>query len=181
MITYIASLYLCCVLFDTEKPYVRFTSDTNLEPDIVSVVVNEGGIPEAHVGMLRNHHTYKVEIPVIHSLGSLITAHHPQPNIYVRVVEVSATQAIQSLSEDDKKFSNIVTCQVKTIKEGSIAETIILTSEEDASKSKAILVSATVLLTNQGNPLLKTGVHMLSHEHMDESDFTEWPGHGNAA
>lgn len=142
-------------------------------------MINEGGVPEAHVGMLRNHHTYKVEIPVTHSLGSLVTAHHPQPNIYVRVVEVSDTQTIKT--EDNENFSNVVTCQVKTIKEGSIAEKIILTSEEDASKSKEILVTAMVLLTNQGNPLLKTGVHMLSHEHKDESDFTEWPGHGNTA
>lgn len=164
-----------------EKASVRFTSDTHLEPEPVNVVINDRGIPEAHVGMIRNHHTYKVEIPVTHSLGPLITAHHPQPNIYVRVMEVSNTQTLKTPCENGDRFSNVVTCKVKTIKEGSIAENIILTSEEDPSKTKEILVSAKVLLTNQGNPLLKTGVHMLSHEHTDESDFTEWPGHGHDA
>lgn len=154
---------------------MRFSSDTHLDPEPLSAAVNQEGVTEAHIGMLRNHHTYRAEILVTHSLDSLVTAHHPQPNIYVRVMDVSDTK---TLSGDGEEFSNMVTCKVKTIKEGSIAEHIILTSERESSKTKVILVTAKVLSTNQGNPLLKTGVHMLSHEHRDESDFTEWPGHG---
>lgn len=40
--------------------HVKFAEGTNLEPDIVHVV-NDGSqyhLPEAHIGMLRNHHTY---------------------------------------------------------------------------------------------------------------------------
>ena len=68
--------------------------------------------------------------------------------------------------------------QIKTIKEGSIAENIELVLEEDSTISLTVLVTAKVLATSQGNPLLKDGVHMISHEHRDESDYTEWPGHG---
>ncbi len=39
-----------------------------------------------------------------------------------------------------------------------------------------ILITAQVMGTNQGNPLLKEGVHMVSHEVEDES---EWPGHSS--
>ncbi len=163
------------ILFLTEHQahIVRFASNTQLEPDPLHIVTNENGVLEAHVGMLRNHHTYRIEIPRTHTFGPQITAHHPQPNIYVRVSDVSPTQ-----TEADGRFSNVITCHVKTIKEGNIAETITINSEGDASKCEEILVTATVLLTNQGNPMLKTGVHMLSHQHSEESDFTEWPGHG---
>ena len=76
------------------------------------------------------------------------------------------------------EFLTTVVVQVRTIKEGKFRENIELISREDESKKKVILTKATVILTKQGNPLLKTGVHVLSHEHTDESDFTEWPGHG---
>ena len=72
-----------------------------------------------------------------------------------------------------------MTVHVKTIKEGKVAENIELL-DETSTNSLSILVTARVLHTNQGNPLLKDGVHMLSHEHQDESEYTEWPGHGRA-
>ena len=134
-------------------------------------------IPAAHIGLLRNHHTYTAEIPVRHSLGANVTAEHPQHNIYVRVADISQTEEIQDESSPDK-FFNVVTVQIKTIKEGPIGETIELVNQDDVGKRKAILVTAKALMSNQGHPLLKSGVHMLSHEHRDESDFTEWPGHG---
>ena len=165
-------MYLCSD--DHPHPHVRFASNTQLDPEPIHVSLNTDAILEAHIGMLRNHHTYRVEIPRTHTLGSQITAHHPQPNIYVRVLDVSETQ-----TGADGQFTNVVTCQVRTIKDGNISETIILTSEEDEAKSETILVTAKILHTNQGNPMLKTGVHVLSHEHTEESDFTEWPGHGN--
>ncbi len=152
---------------------VRFASNTQLEPDPLHVLPNADGVLEAHVGMLRNHHTYRIEIPRTHSLGPQITVHHPQPNIYVRVLDVLPTQ-----NETDGRFTNVVSCQVKTIKEGSIAEKIVFSSDQDESRCEDVLVTAMVLGTNQGNPMLKTGVHVISHEHSEESDFTEWPGHG---
>ena len=163
------------------KHVIRFASDTVLEPDHVRVEQTEGSeLPEAHIGLLRNHHTYSAEVPVTHSLGPKVAAEHPQHNIYVRVVDISQTKEIQDGSSADR-FSNVVTVQIKTIKDGPIRETIELFSEEDPSKRKQILVTAKALLTKQGNPLLKSGVHMISHEHQDESDFTEWPGHGRDA
>ena len=131
-------------------------------------------LPEAHVGLLRNHHTYSAEIPITHSLGMKVIGQHEQHNIYVTVADVSPTEETQPA---DGSYSNIVTVHIKTIKEGSIQEKIELVSEEDPSKMKVVMVTAKVLLTNQGNPMLKTGVHLLSHQHEDESDFTEWPGH----
>lgn len=71
-----------------------------------------------------------------------------------------------------------MTVHVKTIKEGSIAESIELVLEEDSATSLSVLVTAKVLHTNQGNPLLKDGVHVVSHEHHEDSENTEWPGHG---
>lgn len=152
---------------------MRFASNTQLEPDPLHVLPNADGALEAHVGMLRNHHTYRIEIPRTHTLGPQVTAHHPQPNIYVRVLDVSSTEM-----ETGDCFTNTISCQVKTIKEGNIAEKIVISSEQDESQCEEVLVTAMVLRTNQGNPLLKTGVHVVSHEHSDETDFTEWPGHG---
>ena len=164
------------------KHVIRFASDTVLEPDRVHVEQTDGsGPPAAHIGLLRNHHTYRAEIPVAHSLGTKVTAEHPQHNIYVRVVDISQTEEILDDSSAEDKFFSVVTVQIKTIKEGPIQESIELVSEEDVSKRKEIVVTAKALLSNQGNPLLKSGVHMLSHEHQDESDFTEWPGHGRNA
>ena len=103
-----------------------------------------------------------------------VIGQHEHHNIYVTVADVSPTEETQPA---DGSYSNIVTVHIKTIKEGSIQEKIELVSEEDPSKTKVVMVTAKVLLTNQGNPMLKTGVHLLSHQHEDESDFTEWPGH----
>ena len=161
---------------------MKFATGTVLDPEHVHV--EESGddqLPEAHIGLLRNHHTYRAEIPITHSLGTRIIAQHPQFNIYVRVIDVSATEELQLTEGGGNQYSNTVTVSVKTIKEGSIREKIELVSEEDPGKTKEVLVTAKVLLTNQGNPMLKDGVHMLSHEHSDESDFTEWPGHGRDA
>ena len=43
---------------------VHFSEDTHLDPDVVHVE-NQGSkyhLPEAHIGMLRNHHTYHAGI-----------------------------------------------------------------------------------------------------------------------
>lgn len=78
------------------------------------------------------------------------------------------------------RYKTLVTVHVKTIKEGSIAEKIELLPENDSARVMCVLVTARILHSNQGNPLLKDGVHMISHEHQDESEYTEWPGHGRA-
>lgn len=110
------------------------------------------------------------------TLGTSITAQHPQHNLYIRVESVGQTTAV---GETGDRYRTPVTVHVKTIKEGSIAENIELLDETE-THSLSILVTARVLHANQGNPLLKDGVHMLSHEHQDESEYTEWPGHGRA-
>ena len=109
--------------------------------------------------------------------GSSITAEHPQHNIYVRVESIGQTTMVRETGDGDR-YKTTVTVHVKTIKEGSIAEKIELVPEEDSAVSLAVLVTAKILHSNQGNPLLKDGVHMISHEHQDESEWTEWPGHG---
>ena len=109
------------------------------------------------------------------STGGNITAQHPQHNLYVRVESVGQTTTIR---DEGERYKTPVTVHVKTIKEGSIAENIELVLEEDSTTSMTVIVTAKVLHSNQGNPLLKDGVRMLSHEHQDESEYTEWPGHG---
>ena len=161
---------------------VKFAAGTQLEPDTVHVQENEDipeFLPEAHFGILRNHHTYKVEIPVPHSLGMDVYAQHVQSNLYVRVTDVEPTKKLDTPRPNGDEFLTTVIVQVRTIKEGKFRENIELVSRENESKTKVILTKATVILSKQGNPLLKTGVHVLSHEHTDESDFTEWPGHGH--
>ena len=158
---------------------MKFATGTVLEPEHVHVVeaAAPNQLPEAHIGLLRNHHTYSAEIPVTHSLGMKVIAQHEQHNIYVTVADVSATEETQPAEGGIESYSNTVTVHIKTIKEGSIEEKIELVSEEDPSQTKVVMVTAKVLLSNQGNPMLKTGVHLISHQHEDESDFTEWPGH----
>lgn len=107
--------------------------------------------------------------------GTDITAQHPQHNIYVRVQSVGETAMTRSLVD---RYKTPVTVHVKTIKEGSIAEKIELLPEDGSARIMSVLVTARILHSNQGNPLLKDGVHMISHEHRDESEYTEWPGHG---
>ncbi len=138
-------------------------------------------VPEAHVGLLRNHHTYSAEIPIEHCLGTSVVAEHPQHNIYVSVLDVSPTEELAEPSVSGERYRNVVTVQIQTIKDGQIGEMIQIASESDPSQRKEVLVTAKVLLANQGNPLLKDGVHLISHQHEDESDFTEWPGHGRDA
>ena len=129
------------------------------------------------MGILRNHHTYGIEFPVTHSLGPAVSACHAQNNIFVTVTE--APETVES-SGSNSPYVSTVKIQLKTIKEGGISEKIkLFVGDIDSGKSSMeILVTAKVLKTNQGNPLLKNGVHVISHEHTEESDFTEWPGHG---
>jgi hypothetical protein len=145
-----------------------------MDTGLIQLEPREGGVLEAHIGMLKSHHTYSAEIPVAHSLGTSITAQHPQHNIYVRVKSVGETATVR---ETGNRYKTPVTVHVKTIKEGNIAERIELVLEEDSATSLSLLVTAKVLHTHQGNPLLKDGVHVVSHEHGEDSENTEWPGH----
>lgn len=43
--------------------------DTNLDTGLIQLERREGGVVEAHIGMLKSHHTYRAEIPITHSLG----------------------------------------------------------------------------------------------------------------
>lgn len=124
------------------------------------------------MGLLRNHHTYSAEIPIPHSLGPAVDARHGQANIHFTIMGPPETQQVQ----DADKYVSTVKVKVKTIKEGDIAERIELYASEDGKDSIKVLLTAKVLKASQGNPLLKDGVHVLSHEHTDDSDFTEWPG-----
>ena len=82
------------------------------------------------------------------------------------------------MRETGNRYKTPVTVHVKTIKEGRLAESIDLVLDEDSASSLSVLVTAKVLHTSQGNPLLKDGVHVVSHEHHEDSENTEWPGHG---
>ena len=57
---------------------VHFSEDTHLDPDIVHVE-DQGSkyhLPEAHIGMLRNHHTYHAGIvSVTHTCASSYNRH----------------------------------------------------------------------------------------------------------
>lgn len=161
--------------------HVRFASGTHLEPEPIQLLKSEDPSipPEAHVGILRNHHTYSVDIPIPHSLGSEVSARHAETNIHFKVVAVPETAASPIEREDGCKYISIIKLNVKTIKDGSIEEKVELFVEGGGSMQ--ILVTAKVLKNNQGNPVLKEGVHMISHEHTDDSDFTEWPGHSKSS
>ena len=50
---------------------VQFTVDTNLDTGLIHLERIEDVI-EAHIGLLKNHHTYSVEIPITHSLGESV-------------------------------------------------------------------------------------------------------------
>lgn len=169
-------------LIHTGDHRVKFAAGTQLEPDSVHVQENEDipeFLPEAHLGILRHHHTYKADIPVPHSLGMDVYAQHVQSNLYVRVAELGPTKKLDTPKPNGDEYLTTVVVEVQTIKEGKFRENIEVVSSQDESKTKVILTKATVIQSKQGNPLLKTGVHVLSHEHMDESDDTEWPGHGH--
>lgn len=152
---------------------MRFTTDTHLDPEPIHLLKSDtpGIPPEAHLGILRNHHTYSADVPIPHSLGKNVSASHGPHNIHIAIMDVPETT---KQGDSNPKYISLVKVQAKTIKEGSISEKIeIFTDEGDRME---ILVTAKVLKANQGNPLLKNGIHVLSHEHTDESDFTEWPG-----
>ena len=90
------------------------------------------------------------------------------------------------------QYTTNIKVEVKTVKEGRIREKIFVTSADEKDKIEVsghslnklissfqflqVLVTAQVLESTQGNPLLKTGVKMVSHEVEDESD---WPGHSS--
>ena len=158
-----------------EENHVRFASDTVLEPNPIQLT--GGGDPslppEAHVGLLLNHHTYGVDIPVPHSLGPEVSARHASTNICFTVMEPPET--VQSARGDDKYVST-VKLQIKTVKEGSIAEKVEVYVGEREGACKEVLLTAMVVKNNQGTPLLKDGVHVISRQRSEESDFTEWPG-----
>ncbi|XP_003384682.1 PREDICTED: uncharacterized protein LOC100635302 [Amphimedon queenslandica] len=153
--------------------HVRFAEGTHLDPDKLHVT-DDGSqyhLPEAHIGFLRNHHTYHADVPIKHGLGSDVTVTVPNYNLYVRINEVQPTTA-----SEDGEYVTPVQLEVKTIKEGRIREKVLVHSGTDDSKSMEILITAQVMEANQGNPLLKDGVHVVSHEVEDES---EWPGHSS--
>lgn len=120
-------------------------------------------------------HTFPNDASRTSCSGTNIIAQHPQHNIYVRVESVGETTMTRSLVD---RYKTPITVHVKTIKEGSVAENIELLPEAESARVMSVLVTARVLHSNQGNPLLKDGVHVVSHEHQDESEYTEWPGHG---
>lgn len=112
--------------------------------------------------------------------GTNVSAQHPQANLYVRVEEVQQTTELdKSQQANGEPYKTMVMVHVKTLKEGGIAEDIELVSNDDSTQKMSVRVTAKVLHGNQGNPLLKDGVHMISHEDHDESEWTEWPGHTN--
>ncbi len=91
-------------------------------------------------------------------------------------MEIPETVEAEGMKADEGKYISIVKVRVKTIKEGSIAEKIEVFAD-GGEGSMEVLLTAKILKASQGNPLLKDGVKIISHEHSDESDFTEWPGH----
>jgi preprotein translocase subunit SecB len=163
--------------FHKEESHVRFVSGTQLEPNPIHLVRAEDPTqpPEAHVGLLRTHHTYSLDIPIPHSLGPEVSARHAQTNICFTVVEPPVTVESGTGTE---KYQSTIKLQVKTVKEGSIAEKIeIFAGGADGEGGcMEVLLTAKVIKKNQGTPLLKDGIHIISHEHSDESDFTEWQG-----
>ena len=166
---------------------VRFAENTVLEPVPIHLEALSDGTSEAHIGLLRIHHSYTADIPISHGLGPEVIAQHPQHNVCVKVLEVSETEPLLVMTDKADSSSgatgtgnthrNIVKVEVTTNKEGSLGEMIDLMSSQDNSKAMKVFVTAQVLKGTHGNPLLKKGVHMLSHHHMDESDATEWPGY----
>lgn len=166
-------------IVDHVDHHVRFASGTHLDPEPINVVEAEDPNlpPEAHVGILKNHHTYGVKIPVPHSLGPVVNACHTQSNIHFTVTEPPETVEVEEGAEDGFKYVSTVMVNVKTIKEGSISERIeVFVDDGKGGRNMEVLLTAKVIKTSQGNPVLREGVHMLSHQHSSDSDFTEWPG-----
>ena len=59
--------------------HVQFAVDTNLDTGLIQLEPMEGGMMEAHIGMLKSHHTYSAAIPVTHSLGQ---TYFPIPHVH---------------------------------------------------------------------------------------------------
>ena len=138
---------------------------------------NPAHLPEIHVGLLLVHHQYEVFVSVEHNLGENIVVSHPQHNISVKALTVSRVAAEEDAQPKGKKYKHKVKLAVNTLKDGHLEEQIALTSEEDETKTMQILVTATVIAIGKGNPLLKDGVHCVGHEHLDDSELSDWHGH----
>ena len=161
-----------------EESHVRFASDTHLDPEPIRLTGpsdKTGGLPEVHVGILRNNYTYSIDLIVPHSLGAEISACHAQTNICFTVTEPPTTVERES---DGGKYASTIKLQAKTVKNGDVAEkmTLFVGEEGNPSDAMTLLLTAKVIKSSQGNPYLKEGVHVISHQHRDDSDFTEWPG-----
>lgn len=123
-----------------------------------------------------------IDLPVKHTLGADVLAEVPNYNLYVRVAGMQPTTVEGDL------YTTLVQLEVKTIKEGRIREKLFLKNSKEENMEVStiikemlkscmkILVTAQVMESGQGNPLLKNGVHLISHEVEDES---EWPGHSS--
>lgn len=158
---------------------MRFAQDTVLEPEHVQVKAADGKSPnpEAHIGLLSIHHTYHAEIPVVHSLSSKVTAQTPEGNVSIKVLGISPTEKIKIAkpTKGGGKYSNIVTVEVKTTQDGPLQEKIYVLKEGSPKHMFEVLITAKVLQSHQGNPLLKDGVRMISRDR-DDDDVPEWPG-----
>lgn len=163
--------------FTSAESHVRFARDTVLEPEHVQVKAADGKSPnpEAHIGLLSIHHTYHAEIPVVHSLSSKVTAQTPEGNVSIKVVGISPTEKIAKPTKGGGKYSNIVTVEIKTTKDGPLEEKIHVLKEGSPKHMFEVLITAKVLQSHQGNPLLKDGVHMISRDYNDDEP-SEWPG-----
>ena len=160
--------------------HVRFRQDVQLEPDKVHLKQegpNPAHLPEIHVGLLLVHHQYEVIVSVDHDLGENVVLTHPQHNIVVKGLTVGSVAAAEDTQPEGKKYKHTIKLAVNTLKDGHLEEQIELTSEEDETKTMQILVTATVLAIGKGNPLLKDGVHCVGHEHLDDSELSDWHGH----
>jgi hypothetical protein len=122
--------------------HVKFAEGTHLEPDTLQVVYDgsQYHLPEAHIGMLRNHHTYNADLPVNHSLGPDVSVTIPTYNLYVRVLEVFPTV------QDGDSFTTPVKMEIKTIKEGRIREKILLTSNTEKEKTMEVYLVLIVVV-----------------------------------
>lgn len=152
---------------------MRFSTDTlDSEPIHLLQSTTPGLPPEAYLGIIRNHHTYSAEIPIPHSLGETVSASHAPHNVHITIMDKIQTA---KQGESDPKYISTVMAKVKTMKEGNISENIEIFTDEGERRAIEVVVTAKVIKTNQGNPVLRTGIHVLSHEHSEEED-KEWPG-----
>lgn len=114
--------------------HVTFAEGTHLDAERVHAVSDGTAyhLPEAHVGILRNHHTYHVDVLVSHDLGSDVVLDQPNYNQYVRYLEVGETVRVSESGRG--QFTTNVKVEVKTVKEGRIREKIFVTSADEKDK-----------------------------------------------